>query len=497
MKKRAFLALALAFCLLFTTAGTAIAAESSGSAQAALGAGNAEVSVLLDDTWLELGELEFLAGRYYAPATKLLSAFGASGEIDMEGGLITAERGDVTLALPFDEATVRVVRDGTAAERPVDAMPLVRGEDVYLSIRVVAEALGMRVGWHGESKTIVLFDVETFLDSFDEGFTVVNRILELNGEIARTAYRTTGDFEMELSMPSELPTPITISAACDLLSDAEGASGSMTMKMNMEDLIKQISDIDDISADDLSMVAALAKGMEMDLILDMRTWDYYIQAPLLSEMMGEEKDAWLHMALFGESYGELLGELLPDGNYPSTIRGIFEPLMTEENPYIDEYIVWSSARDALKRWFSDEAFKISGTEAKPTYTYSFDIKELFAEYGELLGIEEVPGLACTVDYSIAIKGEKSYSQTFDVLLTYEDGEAPLHISFVIDSKVDVPGKGNVTMTLHAYDDTMEFKLDMKANVDQRETTETPLRKPPADAEIVPLSGVMPVPVPMY
>nr|WP_312579420.1 glycosyl hydrolase family 18 protein [Sedimentibacter sp.] len=92
--------------------------------------------------------------RIMIPLRKSLEAIGASVEYDEEKSAVNVKKGETTIKISINNNIILV--NGKEAE--MDTNAVVMDQRVYIPLRSVFEALGYKVEWHENSRTVTLSD---------------------------------------------------------------------------------------------------------------------------------------------------------------------------------------------------------------------------------------------------------------------------------------------------------------------------------------------------
>ena len=149
MKKWTRWALALGLCLSLLVCG-------------ALAADAADISVQLDGQNLTFTDAvpQVKDQRTILPFRAVFEAMGA--QVDNQGSVITAVRGDKTLTMTLDQTTATVTQKGVTTTITMDVAPYVDPTTwrTYVPVRFAAQAFGCMVGWDQAASTAIIIDTD-------------------------------------------------------------------------------------------------------------------------------------------------------------------------------------------------------------------------------------------------------------------------------------------------------------------------------------------------
>ena len=112
-----------------------------------------KVTVMLNNKEVSFSVMpEITNGRTMVPLREIFELLGATVEWNGETQTVIANRGKqgVTLQIGNDKATVN------GAETTLDAPPYIKGGRTLVPLRLVSEALGVRVGWDSKARMVVM-----------------------------------------------------------------------------------------------------------------------------------------------------------------------------------------------------------------------------------------------------------------------------------------------------------------------------------------------------
>ncbi len=171
MKKFARWALAVGLCLTLLVCG-------------ALAAGAADIAVQLDGQDLTFTDAvpQVKDQRTFLPFRAVFEAMGA--QVDYEGSVITAVRGDKSLTMTLGSTQATVVKNGVTTSITMDVAPYVDHSTwrTYVPVRFAAQAFDCVVGWDGETRTAIVIDAEKLVDTAMEGksFTYLEKLTAMS-----------------------------------------------------------------------------------------------------------------------------------------------------------------------------------------------------------------------------------------------------------------------------------------------------------------------------
>lgn len=115
------------------------------------------INVSLDGNIIEFETKPcIIDNRTLVPVRGVLEAAQATVIWDSELRMTVAIKGDTKLMIGIDNPVMTVEKNGEVSTSVFDVAPCIINDRTYVTIRNVAEALGINVGWNGEKKTVIL-----------------------------------------------------------------------------------------------------------------------------------------------------------------------------------------------------------------------------------------------------------------------------------------------------------------------------------------------------
>lgn len=185
MKKTIIALLAVLMTLVMLT-GAAIAAEADKTADALKIAEVPERKIVLDGVSANFSNVPLaIDGRTMLPLRELVTALGVPNDdehiiykrVSKDEQYVSVIYGQTRIDLTIGEPAAYV--DGKRLT--LDAPPVIYKNSTYIPLRFVAEALGKKVVWVGETKTVLIVDQE----SYDAISGIMRRFAEAKAGVSR------------------------------------------------------------------------------------------------------------------------------------------------------------------------------------------------------------------------------------------------------------------------------------------------------------------------
>ncbi|CAM3698474.1 stalk domain-containing protein [Cohnella lubricantis] len=118
---------------------------------------NGEIRVLHNEQEIKLDtQPELRNGRTMLPVRAVAEALGYT--VSFEGANVILKGADSTISLTVGSQEVTQIAGEAATTAKMDVAPYVNGGRTYVPIRFIAEQMGIAVGWHAETATVLLRD---------------------------------------------------------------------------------------------------------------------------------------------------------------------------------------------------------------------------------------------------------------------------------------------------------------------------------------------------
>lgn len=250
----------------------------------------------------------------------IAQALHAEAAWDADAGKITVTRGNTAVEMTVNDMILSFRTEGPDDNAGggifyLDSLPYVEGEEVYVPLRAVAEALGYDVEWSDTYRTAVLVDVETLVAQLDANYTVLNAMFAMNSAIDLTrSYESEGKLDIQVKVPMlGSAASYSGSVTADMVQSGFAAQGTVTYDMDeLMGLLALAGESADAAEMD-ALTAAMDDGLE--LIYDMENMRIYLKGQLFSMLFEQEEteaDTWFVMdmgELMNGMDAETLGEL--------------------------------------------------------------------------------------------------------------------------------------------------------------------------------------------
>ena len=342
-------------------------------------------------------------GRSFLPAVTTFQALGFAQEDIVWNGetqSVTASKDGTTISLTVGDSAVtwtgpswsQTSEDGTSGSAGgsggiayLDAAPYIdpATSRTYIPVGLVADALGYRVAWDGETSTVIIDDVDAILAENTETYERMDQYLGYARKYSQGNYQVEGSYL--LTMPSEGTTTSADGSeeyTTEIINTVGGGYSMVTNQTAMQFAM-------DMSIGGTIMGAPIAPtDMNLDMRADLDTGMLYLyfQSEDLEQLMnnnvqvnGESvefqiPDQWYSLdmkAVYDEAYGpgfyeELIA--LSTASQEAAFAQTLEELLKSDTLTLTSTATTSDYLEALNQLLGDSHFQKSGS----TYTSTLE-----------------------------------------------------------------------------------------------------------------------------
>lgn len=281
---------------------------------------------------------------------------------DGETKTVTADRGDVAVAMTIGEKEIRVTEEGKTKTVAADVAPYIDASTnrTYVPFGLVADALGYKVCWDSTVGAVIIDDVDAILAGNDATYTLMDQYMAYSKQFAEKPYQVTGN--MNADMKTDIPEAGKAEAA---------VKGTYNMLMNGMDAFQFKTEMNVTATGEDPMT------VDMDMRGNLTSGVFYLQSAALAEAMEQPgmANAWYKLDLAGlfDQMGQQMGM-----SYASLLEMSRASLEMSFTEYLETALrtvpvtgVDDTTADVLKvlnQMLSDSAFKKSGS----TYVSTFE-----------------------------------------------------------------------------------------------------------------------------
>lgn len=463
MKKFARWALAVGLCLTLLVCG-------------ALATDAADIAVQLDGQNLAFTDAvpQVKDQRTFLPFRAVFEAMGA--QVDYEGSVITAVRGDKTLTMTLDSTQATVVKGGVTTSITMDVAPYVDPATwrTYVPVRFAAQAFDCVVGWDQEAQTAIVIDAEKLVDAAMEGksFTYLEKLAAMNEKYNEGIWDMTATFDADISMMT-VPMLTMNGDVKGTVQDSDKMSMDMNMKMDLSGVMLMAGG--QVTAEDQAVMDAMkTDGMDLTMRGDMATGKLYINMDLSAmgqaAAEGFDSAAWyeLDMAEIMKQSGMEWADVMTMSRNMDMLDVLTALLSTAEpTSAATAYADMKTAVENAIAAFCDQGFVLED-----------------GQYVAAYAVEEGDATA-TLALVLEMDGEavKSYAVGMDMTAQAEGQSVEMSMTVAMDDKDQM--NAELTMDMGGL-----MTMNMTMEGAYAPGTAAPVIAPPEGATVIPFTQLM-------
>ena len=321
-------------------------------------------------------------GRSFLPMAATFEALGFPAE-DMTWDSATqtasASKDGTTISLTIGKKAIQVTQAGAAAGVSIetDTAPYIDAATsrTYIPVGLVADALGYRVAWDGETSTVIIDDVDAILAENTETYELMDQYLDYARKYSQGNYQVEGSYLLT-SAPGEMESGAeiihTVGGGYSMVTNQTAMQFAMDMSIGGTIMGAPISPIDM----NLDMRADLDTGL-LYLYFQSEDLEYLLNNNV--QVNGETiefqiPDQWYSLdmkAVYDEAYGPGFYEelvALSAVSQEAAFAQTLEELLKSDTLILTSTATTSDYLEALNQLLGDSHFQKSGS----TYTSTLE-----------------------------------------------------------------------------------------------------------------------------
>lgn len=141
---------------------------------------SSQIHILYNDTVLECPGNEKpinMDGRVMLPFRTVLENMGAVVSYNEAGRAVTAVKDDTLIWFKLLDNVIYVTQNGEEYPTQLDAPMHVLNDKTYMPVRTIGKALGMEVGWDGQTESVIMVDTDEYIDNLNKTAPSLSRFL--------------------------------------------------------------------------------------------------------------------------------------------------------------------------------------------------------------------------------------------------------------------------------------------------------------------------------
>ena len=264
-------------------------------------------------------------------------------------------------------------------------------DENLISIRTVADALDLMLGWDDAEKTAIVIDVNNVAKENDVTFDLLKKYMDYSKSMGDT-FKTTGEFKGSVEVADETaPLTIAYDGTVDSLASKKGEEA--TMKLNMDlSKVKTMLQSEEMDESEKAVMETIFKAIESSetkYIYDMEKGIFYMNSSMFSAF-GVDPAAWISLDLnafmnmggAGSFDMNAILDLAETGDIEGYILEVLKSIPVDS---VNSYKEIDESYKVVAAMLGDKAFKQDGDKYTSTYALNEDGTEL--TYVTTLGSE--------------------------------------------------------------------------------------------------------------
>lgn len=193
-----------------------------------------EIHILYNDTMVRYEDVKPVnhADRVMIPFRAVLESMGTQVDYNNDLKLVTAKKNNITISFTLLDDTIYINNNGSESTMTMDVPMIIVQDRTMVPIRFISAALGMQVGWDGDTQTVVIMDYETCFDGFTKNIPNISKMYGLKKKTFNK-----GQFSAKIGIGSE-GMQLNITGESAQSDGVTGANGSVNIKKNSADTDK-------------------------------------------------------------------------------------------------------------------------------------------------------------------------------------------------------------------------------------------------------------------
>ncbi|MBQ8300766.1 MAG: copper amine oxidase N-terminal domain-containing protein [Clostridia bacterium] len=406
-----------------------------------------QIHILYNDTVVEYEDVKPVntEGRVMIPFRAVLEDMGATVEYDDSQRLVTATKGETQIKFTLMDDTIYINNNGVDSTITMDVPMIIVEGRTLVPIRFMSNALGMQVGWDGETETVVIMDYNDYFGGLNETMPNFAKLADVKQPVFNKEYV---GFDMFLSV------------------DDAGEKTELTLG----------GDVDGTYADGAAQVEAkldlTVEGQEIkDITLDLAFKDtsVYAKTNLVDKITNEEvksklssvkADTWYKidlkavfeaMELPAESIAAFESAMATMGSNESvSLEDVFKNMVTTEGDAKFEDVVSMAMMmdvfEVMDKYIAVEE-KANGAYSVSMNMTTVDLIDMVvAITGEELSDAEKKIVDDMIDFDVSAVSEcdgKKMDSNVKIVMNLDAGDSKLNFTLEMTDKAETDSKAKV------------------------------------------------------
>ena len=321
-------------------------------------------------------------GRSFLPMAATFEALGFPAEDmtwDSDTQTAAASKDGTTISLTIGKNAIQVTQAGAEAGVSIetDAAPYIDAATnrTYIPVGLVADALGYRVAWDGETSTVIIDDVDAILAENTETYERMDQYLDYARKYSQGNYQVEGSYLLT-SAPGEMESGAeiihTVGGGYSMVTNQTAMQFAMDMSIGGTIMGAPISPTDmnlDVRADlDTGMLYLYFQSEDLEYLMNNNV---QINGETIEFQIPDQWYSLDMKAVYDEAYGPGFYEELiapSTASQEATFAQTLEELLKSDTLTLTSTATTSDYLEALNQLLGDSHFQKSGS----TYTSTLE-----------------------------------------------------------------------------------------------------------------------------
>lgn len=191
---------------------------------------DSQIHILYNDTVVKYDDVKPVNtdGRVMIPFRAALENMGAAVDYNDENRLVTAKKGDTEIKFTLMDDIIYINKNGEQSTITMDTPMIIVSDRTLVPIRFMSNALGMQVGWDGDTETVIILDYDTYSEKIN---TVAPNFSKLSKIEQPANIKSSDSFEISLDTEgiSEEKINLSLSGKAETVSVKDAQSSDFTL----------------------------------------------------------------------------------------------------------------------------------------------------------------------------------------------------------------------------------------------------------------------------
>lgn len=406
-----------------------------------------EIHIIYNDTAVKYDDVKPVnrQDRVMIPFRAALETMGALVEYDSETRVVKATKGDTTIDFTLMSDTINVDKNGEKSQITMDVPMIIEQDRTFVPIRFMSNALGMQVGWDGETETVVIADYSEYVKEFADKAPNLFKIASLNSDVSA---RSEAKFDISLDTTGESGT---FNGAASGSYEAAQKDGRESLNLNLS-----------LKGSKLNI-----ENANVQVVLD--GFKVYVKTDVLDDLADimEDESAKLAAAALNPDlwYSVDIMKLFAGDSVDSATLAAIEAALQSPGQLDLEKIIMNSVKtegDATLQDITDMALILDAYEAMDEY---IDVKVSGDDYS--LSIDITPELFVSIidkalDGKMSEEDKEDLRKMFNVTIKSNSEKKGDNITSSVDCNLDInDGQGTMCKAVIKLDGKSETGENIK------------------------------------